>query len=91
MVSPNTGTTIEDESIFDQLDAYTAYCTPNFLKSSDTRLCDYTQNWFDNIPTKSTVLTLGSDKSRDGFFHEIGQKVAPKKQRIQLHLEDTFE
>jgi len=69
--------------------AYTAYCTPNFLKSSDSRLCDYTQNWFDNITAKSTVLTLASDKSRDWFFHEITQKIARKKQRILLHIEDN--
>lgn len=69
--------------------AYTAYCTPNFLKSTDTRLCDYTQNWFESITSKSTALTHAADKNRDWFFREIGQKVERRKARILLHIEET--
>lgn len=68
--------------------SYTAYCTPNFLKSSDNRLCDYTQNWFDIITAKSTPLTHAADKNRDWFFREIGLKVERRKQRIVLHIEE---
>lgn len=68
--------------------AYTAYCTPNFLKSSDHRLCDYTQNWFDIITAKSTPLTHAADKNRDWFFREIAHKVERRKQRILLHIEE---
>jgi len=70
--------------------AYTAYCTPNFLKSSDARLCDYTQNWFEIITAKSTALTHAADKNRDWFFREIGQKVDRRRQRILLHIEDNL-
>jgi len=69
--------------------AYTAYCTPNFLKSTDTRLCDYTQNWFEIITGKSTALTHAADKNRDWFFREITQKVERRKQRILLHLDEN--
>jgi hypothetical protein len=68
--------------------AYTAYCTPDFLKSSDHRLCDYTQNWFDIITAKSTPLTHAADKNRDWFFREIAHKVERRKQRILLHIEE---
>ena len=67
---------------------YTAYCTPNFLKSTDDRLCDYTQTWFDSISSKSTSLTHSADKNRDWFFREIAQKVERRKQRILMHIED---
>lgn len=69
--------------------AYTAYCTPNFLKSTDVRLCDYTQNWFDSILAKSTALTHAADKNRDWFFREIAQKVERRRQRILLHIEEN--
>jgi hypothetical protein len=68
--------------------AYTAYCTPNFLKSTDARLCDYTQNWFDSIASKSTVLTQAADKNRDWFFREITQKIERRRQRILLQIEE---
>lgn len=69
--------------------AYTAYCTPNFLKSTDARLCDYTQNWFESITSKSTALTHSADKNRDWFFREIAQKVERRRQRILLHIEEN--
>lgn len=69
--------------------AYTAYCTPNFLKSTDRRLCDYTQNWFESIISKSTTLTHAADKNRDWFFRELIQKVERRRQRILLHIEEN--
>lgn len=68
--------------------AYTAYCTPNFLKSTDPRLCDYTQNWFDSVTSKSTVLTHAADKNRDWFFKELAQKVG-RKQKMMLYIEEN--
>jgi len=67
---------------------YTAYCTPNFLKSTNTRICDYTQNWFESITGKSTVLTLAADKYRDWFFREISQKIERCRKRVLLRIED---
>ena len=69
--------------------AYTAYCTPNFLKSTDVRLCDYTQNWFEIITSKSTNLAQSADKNRDWFFRDIGQKVERRRQRILLYLDEN--
>jgi len=69
--------------------AYTGYCTPNFLKSSDARLCDYTQKFFDSITAKATPLSHSADKNRDWFFREIVQKVERRKQRILLHIEEN--
>lgn len=68
--------------------SYTAYCTPNFLKSTDDRLCDYTQNWFESIIGKSTSLTEGADKNRDWFFRELSQKVERRKNRIWNYIEE---
>lgn len=71
---------------------YTAYCTPNFLKSTDARICDYTQNWFERITGKSTVLTLAADKNRDWFFREIAQKIERCRKRVLLRIEeDNYE
>ncbi|MFN0213343.1 MAG: hypothetical protein ACKVT2_03740 [Saprospiraceae bacterium] len=69
--------------------AYSAYCTPNFLKSTDNRLCDYTQNWFDIVMAKSTALTHAADKNRDWFFREITQKVERRRQRLMLYIEEN--
>jgi hypothetical protein len=69
--------------------AYTAYCTPNFLKSTDERLCDYTEDWFDGIIRKSTALTHGADKHREWFFRELLQKIERRRQRLLLYIEEN--
>ncbi|HMX38884.1 MAG TPA: hypothetical protein PK971_01915 [Saprospiraceae bacterium] len=69
---------------------YSAFCNPNFIKSSDTRLCEYTEEWFNNVMSKSTLISTGaSEKSRDWFFRELGKKVERAKARIRLHIDEN--
>lgn len=70
--------------------AYTAYCTPNFLKSTDERLCDFTEDWFEGIIRKSTSLTHAADKNREWFFREMTQKIERRRQRLLLHIEEKI-
>jgi hypothetical protein len=69
--------------------AYCAFCTPNFLKSTDAKLCDYAEDWFHNILSKSIPLSKGSEKERDWYFRELGQKIERRKQRILLYIEES--
>jgi len=69
--------------------AYSAYCNPNFIKSTDPRLCAYTEDWFGNVVTKSTPISQGSEKSRDWFFRELTKKVERVKARIHLYIDEN--
>jgi hypothetical protein len=68
---------------------YSAFCNPNFLLSSDEKLCDYTEAWFGHILAKSTLISQTAEKNRDGFFRELTRKVERVKQRIQLHIDEN--
>jgi hypothetical protein len=68
--------------------AYAAYCTPNFLRSTDDKLCDYTQDWFRNILSKSTPLSDGLEKEREWFFRELNQKIERRRQRVAMFIEE---
>lgn len=61
---------------------YTAYCNPNFIKSTDENLCNYTGEWFQNVMAKSTLISASSEKSRDWFFRELYKKIERVRQRI---------
>jgi hypothetical protein len=69
--------------------AYIAFCTPNFMKSTDSKLCEYTQNWFDMTISKSVPLCTGSEKERDWYFRELNQKIDRRRQKIELYIEDN--
>lgn len=69
---------------------YSAFCNPNFIKSFDTRLCKYTEDWFGNVMSKSTLISTGaSEKSREWFFRELAKKIERARARIRLHIEEN--
>lgn len=68
---------------------YSAFCNPNFLLSTDQKLCDYTEGWFGHVIAKSTPISQTAEKNRDWFFRELTRKVERVKQRIQLHIDEN--
>lgn len=67
---------------------YSAFCNPNFLLSSDPKLCDFTEHWFGQVVSKSTPISQSAEKSRDWFFRELTRKIDRVRQRIVGHIED---
>jgi hypothetical protein len=69
--------------------AYAAFCNPNFMKCTDPKLCDYLEDWFQTIISKSSPISSSAEKGRDWFFKEMTRKLDRVRQRIQLHIEDN--
>lgn len=68
---------------------YSAFSNPNFLKSTDPKLCAYTEHWFRSIIAKSNPITQSAEKSRDWFFLGLTKKIERAKQRILTHIEEN--
>ena len=64
-----------------------AYCPPNFFRSHDRRLCDYTEEWFENIITRSTAISGAGARSRNQYFNRLEKKIAKMKERIEMIIE----
>ena len=69
---------------------YSTFGNPNFLKSSDLRLFNYTQKWFNDVIAKSTQISLHGEKNRKWFFDRLYRRIETLKQRIELNLNDRF-
>jgi len=80
----NAGLMVTDEGKM----LYSAYCNPNFIKSTDTRLCNYTEEWFQNVIGKSIMISASSEKNRDWFFNELNRKIERVKGRINHFFTD---
>jgi len=65
---------------------YTAFGNPNFLRSTDQKMCDYTEDWFMKMKIKSENISLQSEKNRAWYFNGIKRKIELVKNRIKNHL-----
>jgi len=61
---------------------------PNYLKSTDRKMCDYQEDWFKKAIKKSTLLSQQNEKSRNLFFNIMERKIASTRRRIESHLEE---
>lgn len=50
---------------------YNKYDSPNYLRSSDYRVCDHAEIWLDNIMSHSTSISVKGDSARQRFFKNI--------------------
>lgn len=49
-------------------------------------ICGYDINFIDN----TGIVYASTDQTRVGSFHEIGQEVALQKQKIEVHVDDSY-
>lgn len=64
---------------------YTTYGNPNFLKTTDERMCDYTAKWFSNIVSKS--LNMQNERGRKYYFDRLRKRVEIVRTRIEKNLD----
>ncbi len=83
MVFANNTVLVETEST---KMLYTAFGNPNFLRSTDHKMCDYTQDWFSRMKVKSEKISLQSEKNRAWYFNGIKRKIEMVKNRIENYL-----
>lgn len=61
---------------------------PNYLRTTDQRMCDYQEEWFRKAISKSTSLSMQNEKSRDAFFNIMVRKINATRRRIEGLLEE---
>ena len=68
---------------------YTTYGNPNFLKTTDERLCDYTADWFNSVVSKS--LDMHNERGRQYFFDRLRKRIDYVRIRIEKNLMEEDE
>jgi uncharacterized glyoxalase superfamily protein PhnB len=67
---------------------FSTFDSPNFLSTTENRICDHTEKWFEKVKNKSIPISLEAEKSRNSFFNRLDKKVQATRQRIELLLEE---
>lgn len=65
---------------------YTAFGNPNFLTSTDEKVTDFTQKWFNKMSNKLERISIDSEKSRAWFFKGLKRRITQVRERIQIHI-----
>lgn len=66
--------------------AFATYASPNFLRTEDERMCDYTEKWFESVFAKCNVMSGSYEKTRKWFFQRLRRRIQLVKDRIQHEI-----
>ncbi|MEM7575807.1 MAG: helix-turn-helix transcriptional regulator [Bacteroidota bacterium] len=58
--------------------------TPNFLFTTDSRICTTVENWFDTTLGNSTSISVHSGLNRNKYFNRLSQRLEQTKRRMEL-------
>lgn len=67
---------------------YTSFGNPNFLKSTDEKVCRFTSAWFSQILEKSNSISQQSEKDRAMFFQSLMNKLYKAGERLKYLIKD---
>jgi hypothetical protein len=62
---------------------YTTHGNPNFLKTTDKRMCDYTHAWFERVMNKSSKISSQGEKGRKWYFDQLRRRIEAVRLRIE--------
>jgi len=65
---------------------FTTFGTPNFLRTSDAKLCDQVEEWFQSIISRSTSISFHSSRDREYLFNHMKKRIQKTKKRIDQLL-----
>ena len=66
---------------------FATYGSPNFLRCTNPRMGDYTEDWIKRIIRKSISISAHEEKNRIRFFNKLRRKVEQSRQRIKGQIE----
>jgi hypothetical protein len=67
---------------------FIAYGNPNYLTSSDQKICHYTEDFMHNIMARCNSISAHDERSREWFFNRLLNQVGHSRKRIQLIVEE---
>lgn len=66
---------------------FSTFGDPDYLVSSDRRICDFTHQWLQRLMGKSVLISAQAEGLRSEFFHQVRRKIEATKRRILAEVE----
>ena len=65
---------------------FSTFTSPNFIFSSDQKICNHVEGWFLRLLTKSNPISSSAEKGRNWFFNGLRQRIILSKNRIEFRI-----
>ncbi len=69
---------------------FSTYDSPNIISSTDKRVFNHTEKWFEGIKNKSEYITEVSERNRNLFFNKLERKIQKTQSRIQSFIDSDL-
>ncbi len=69
---------------------FTTYANPNFLKSSDPRICTFMDDWYQKVLRKSNPISEQAERDRNWFFNGIERRIGAVRKRVEIQIQEAF-
>ena len=69
----------------------TAFCSPNFFRSNDERLCNYAEDWLQNIISRSVPMSGAGARSRNRYFNRLEKKIVNIRKRVEMIIDGEID
>lgn len=66
---------------------YHTFGSPNFIRSTDPRVCDFIENWIKTILQKSIQISTRAEGERQRFFQVVNRRIELTRKRLELFAE----
>jgi len=63
---------------------YTGIGNPNYIITSDQKMCEFKYEWFDRLRKKSSLLSGNAEKNRKWFFSKLQKRIQLMRKRIDI-------
>lgn len=63
---------------------YNLFLHPNYIRTSDKNVCNYTEHWIDKIITQSELISGAGELSRNKFFENLNIQVSNLEKELLI-------
>ena len=65
---------------------FASFTNPNFITSTDEKICDYIEAWFLRLIAKSNPISSHAEKNRHWFFNGLRRKIQLSKKHMEYRI-----
>jgi hypothetical protein len=69
---------------------FTTFCNPNFIRTIDARLIQFSKDWFGTIVQKSQSIVGQNERQRNKYFDGIKKRIGITRRRIELIVQEEM-
>lgn len=69
---------------------YAGIGNPNYIITSDQKMCEFKFEWFDRLRKKSSLLSGNAEKNRKWFFSRMQKRIQVMKKRIDIIINELI-